>query len=87
MSDLQDALDCAEDWGGVIEFAQKAIMPKDGAALILEAARRVANLDIDAATKIVNGLRHVTTEDGWDDSIEVFAEAAVKAALHLDDSE
>ncbi len=50
---------------------------------LIEAARLVANPNIEAAVIIINGLRHVTTEDGWDESVPVFTEEAISAALTL----
>ena len=36
---------------------------------------------IEAAAEIVNGLRHVTTGDSWDDSFEDFTRSAVATFL------
>ncbi len=36
---------------------------------------------LEAAAKVVNGLRHVTTGDSWDDSFEYFTRSAVAAYL------
>ena len=49
---------------------------------LIEAARRYANPNIEAAAIIINGLRHVTTEDGWDESVPVFTKYAIDAALN-----
>ena len=49
----------------------------------LEAARRVANLDIEAATDIINTLRYIDTGDEWDDKLDDITTEAVNTALGL----
>ncbi len=83
MSDLQDAIDDATIYRYAIECGPKQGDPE----LIMDAARQVANFDYEAAAKIIYGLRHVTTEDGWDESVPVFTKAAINAALGVSDSE
>ncbi len=54
-----------------------------GMTAIVEAARRVANLDREAATKITYDLRYIETDDDWDDKIEDVTRRAVHAALGI----
>ena len=48
---------------------------------MLEAARKYAKPDIDAATAITNQLRFAKTSDDWDDLIYDITKEAVDAAL------
>ena len=75
MSDLQNALD---HW-----HSNEAT--RDEVLMVVDAARLVANPNIEAAAKIIYGLRHVTTEDGWDEAVPVFTEEAINAALGRDE--
>ena len=77
MSKLSDALDNCEVYKYAIECG-----PKLGdSQLIVDAARRVANLDIDAAVDIAYQLRYVQDGDDWNDQIEDVTKRAVNAAL------
>ena len=44
---------------------------------------QVVNLDIEAATEIINRLRYIETGDEWDDKINDIAAEAVNAALGI----
>ena len=48
-----------------------------------ELKRRVANLDMEAATDIINRLRYIETGDEWDDKIDDIAAEAVNGALNI----
>ena len=74
MSDLQDALDTVDtaEYGFYEELA-----------IIVEAARRVVNPDIEAATAITNQLRFIKTGDEWDDLIYDITKEAVDVALSV----
>ncbi len=48
---------------------------------LLEVAERVANLDMEAATDIINRLRYIETGDEWDDKLDDIVAEAVAAAL------
>ncbi len=48
-----------------------------------ELKRRVANLDMEAATDIINRLRYIETGDEWDDKLDGIAAEAVNAALGI----
>ena len=50
---------------------------------VVDAARRVANPNIEAATAITNELRYVKDADDWDDQIENITRRAVHAALGI----
>ncbi len=75
MSELQDDLNLFS--GGL------APDPGSPLANIVDAARRYANLDMEAATEILNRLRYIETGDEWDDKIEDIAAEAVNAALGI----
>jgi len=80
VSDLQDALN------EVVEPYQEQLYPTvagEPLAVIVEAARRVANLDIDKATAVTNVLRYVKVVDEWDDMLYSITEEAVNAALGI----
>ena len=79
MNDLQDAI---AYWSGMEEMST---CDRRHFRRIMDAARRVATPDYEAAAKIVYGLRHVTTEDGWDEAVPVFTEEAINAALGRDE--
>ena len=51
---------------------------------IVEAARKYANPDIEAATAIIYELRFAKTSDEWDDMIYDITKEAVGAALGKD---
>jgi len=71
MSDLQDAL----------AFYDVNTPTNEHLNTLVKVARLVATPDIEAAAQIIYGLRHVTTEDGWDEAVPVFTEEAIAAAL------
>ena len=74
MSELQDALDRNEE----------VFKPTwDESMLFAIAARRVANLDMEAAIEIINRLRYIETGDEWDDKIDDIAKLVVNAALGI----
>ena len=50
---------------------------------ILEAARKVANPDIEAATAITYELRYIKDDDEWDDEIGDITKRAIFAALGI----
>lgn len=54
---------------------------------VLDAARRVANLDIEAATPVIYELRYVKDSDDWDDQIEDITRRAVEIALGISEWE
>ena len=51
--------------------------------LVTNTARKVANLDIDAATAVTNQLRFLKTGDAWDDLIYDITKEAVHTALSI----
>ena len=51
--------------------------------LILDAARKVANLDYEAAVEVIGQLRFAKTADDWDDQIYEITEKAVNIALGI----
>ncbi len=52
-------------------------------AILLEAARKVANPDIEAATAITYELRYIKDDDEWDDEIGDITKRAIFAALGI----
>ncbi len=48
---------------------------------VVEAARKVANLDIDKATIVIYQLRYIRDEDEWDNEVGDITKQAVNAAL------
>ncbi len=48
-----------------------------------DAARRVANPDIEAATAITYELRYIKDDDEWDDKIENITKRAVDAGFGI----
>ena len=50
---------------------------------VVDAARRIANLDIEAATPVIYELRYVKDGDDWDDQIEDITRRAVEIALGI----
>ena len=48
-----------------------------------ELKRRVASLDMEAATDITNRLRYIKTGDEWDDKLDGITAEAVNAALGI----
>ncbi len=54
-----------------------------GMGAIVKAARKVANLDIDAATAITYELRYIKDDDEWDDEIGDITKRAIFAALGI----
>ena len=71
MSNLSDALDRWETRDDTVKDT----------VLIMDAARRVANPDYEAATEITYDLRYIKDGDDWDDQIEDTTKRAVDAAL------
>ena len=52
-------------------------------ATVMDAARKVANLDIEAATAVTYELRYIKDDDEWDDKIEDITRRAVATALGI----
>ncbi len=77
MSDLQADIDLVLQLNSPI----KAI--REATERVVEAARRVANLDIDAATAVTNQLRFIKDGDEWDDLIHDITTEAVNKALGI----
>ncbi len=78
MTDLDKALEHVEVYPQSIEVAHDAD-PQP----IVDAARRVADLKLDAATAVTNQLRFVKSGDEWDDLIYDITKEAVMAALSI----
>ena len=79
MSDLQAAIAGVLGWH--IDDSDMPTFVRDDHNTVIEAARRVANPDIEAATAITYDLRYVKDGDDWDDQIEDVTKRAVNAAL------
>ena len=80
-SELQKALDYVLTPAEVVALSDEA--RKAIATVWKEAARKVANLDIDAATAVTNQLRFLKTGDAWDDLIYDITKEAVHTALSI----
>ena len=82
MNELQDAL---KRWDSKRSehVINRIRSESDDVALFVEAVRRVANLDMEAATDIINRLRYIETGDEWDDKIDDIAAEAVNTALGI----
>ena len=74
---LQDAIDLLTD----DKYRPSEIT--DARFVVLQAARRVANLDYESATDIISRLRYIETGDEWDDKIDDIAAEAVNVALGI----
>ncbi len=72
MSDLQDAAD---------RLANRIPLEPGDREVLVEAARKWANPDIDAAEAITYKLRYIKDGDEWDDKIYGITKEAVAAAL------
>jgi len=79
MSDLQDALDEAVIFSRFTDDGLRWLVNE----VIVDAARRAANLDIDKATIVIYQLRYIRDEDEWDDRVGDITEEAVNAALGI----
>ena len=75
MSELKDAIDWMFKWSFVEDATKRD--------LVVNAAKRYANPDIEAATEIINRLRYIETGDEWDDKIEDITAEAVNKALGI----
>jgi len=77
MSELDDALDwAATNRSGMFGLGSHV-------AVLAKAARRVANLNMEAATETINRLRYIETGDEWDDKLDDIVAEAVNDALGI----
>ncbi len=81
-SELQDALDRLLDATANWTLSASPLAAGEVAAIV-EAARKVANPDIEAAVEIIGQLRFAKTADDWDDMIYDVTKEAVEAALGI----